>query len=107
MSETMPRARSVAWASSKRRCMFSRNAGPLLPKLDHLLSQRAECLRGRRVRGVLGDGTPGQGRLAELHRDLDHGVEDSMVAELLEVFEHLARQHRSTVVERRQQAEHL
>ena len=47
MSDTMPGARSVACASSNSRWMFSRNAGPLLAKLDHLLGQVAERARGR------------------------------------------------------------
>src|SRR6188472_1905203 len=107
MSETMPGPRSVVCASSNRRWMFSRNAARFSAKLDHLLGQVAERARRGRVRRVFGDGTAGERRLAELHGVLDHRVEHAMVAELLEVLEHLPGKHRSAVVERWQQSEHL
>src|SRR5436190_6562554 len=90
ISDTIPGPSSVVAASSKRRWMFSRMAGRLLANFDHLPSQVAEGTRRARIRGVLGDRFSGEGCFAELHRVLDHGVEDPLVAEFAEVLHTLA-----------------
>src|SRR5439155_416132 len=82
ISETSPGPRSVLTASSKSRWMFSRNSGRLLAKFDYLPGEVAEGTRSVGVGGVLRDRLAGQWRLAQLHRVLDHGVEDAVVAQL-------------------------
>src|ERR1041385_3662407 len=88
INETMPGPRSVVMASSKSRWMFSRRSGRLLAKFDHLPGEIAEGARRIRARGIFGDWLAGEWRLAQLHRVLDHGVEDAVVAKLPQVFEH-------------------
>src|SRR5205823_10487371 len=104
MSETMPGPRSVLTASSKRRWMFSRSSGRLLAKFDHLPCKVAEGTSRVGAGRVLGNRLAGQWRLSELHRVLDHGVEDPLVAQLPQVLEHLARENGAAIEEGGQQA---
>src|SRR6266545_6398715 len=107
MSDTIPGARSVARASSKRRWMFSLKAGRLLAKFDHLSGKVAERAGRRGIGRVFGHRLAGEGSLTELHRVLDHGREDPMVTELSQVLKHLSREHRASVVEGSQQPQDL
>src|SRR5437588_6661839 len=104
ISETMPGPRSVLTASSKSRWMFSRRMGRLLAKFDHLPCKVAEGTRGVRTGCIFGNRLSGERRLAQLHRVLDHGVEDAMVAQLPQVLEHLASEDRPAVEQGCEQA---
>ena len=59
------------------------------------------------IAGVRRDRAADERRLAELHGVADDAVEDVVVADDAQLVEHVAREVRPAVVERRQQAEDL
>src|ERR1035437_1110392 len=90
-------------SSERRRAAYARKSG--LAKFDDLLRELSECPGRLGAARVGGDRSTGQGGLAQLHGVPDDRVEDVMLAELSQLVEHLAPQDRSSVIERREQAE--
>src|SRR2546428_2167948 len=81
--------------------------GRLLVSTDHLLRQVDEALCRIALGLVHGDRDACGGRFADLYGLPDHGGEYLVIAEILQRVEHVAREDRSAVVERREQAVHL
>src|SRR5438132_11584841 len=103
----MPGCESVScW---KIRSPASRNdfRGRLLVSTDHLLREVHEALCGIASRLVHGDRDARGGRFPDLDGLADHGGEHLVIPEIFERVEHVAREDRSAVVERRKQAVHL
>src|SRR5438874_3223034 len=103
----MPGCESVScW---KIRSPASRNdfLGRLLVSTDHLLREVHEALCGIASRLVHGDRDARGGRFPDLDGLSDHGGEHLVIPEIFERVEHVAREDRSAVVERRKQAVHL
>src|SRR5437899_2065880 len=101
---------STSLSCWKMRLPASRKLLPwrvLLVSTDYLLRKVDKALGRVGARLVDGDRDAGSGGLADLHRLSDHGVEDLVVAEVLERIEHVASENRPAVIERRQQAQHL
>src|SRR5213596_3023254 len=98
----MPGCDSVScW---KIRSPASRNdfLGRLLVSTDHLLRQVHEALCRIASGFVHGDRNARGGRFPDLYGLSDHGGEDLVISEILQRVEHVAREDRSAVIERRQ-----
>src|SRR6266850_3176914 len=81
--------------------------GRLLVSTDHLLREVHEALCRIASGFVHGDRHARGGRFADLYGLSDDGGEDLVISEILQGVEHVAREDRAAVVERRQQAVHL
>src|SRR5207253_4553137 len=81
--------------------------GRSLVSTDDLPCEIDVRLRGVRLLVVFSDRDARGGRLTDLHRLANYGIEDLMVTEILERLEHVAAKDRAAVVEGREQAEHL
>src|SRR5438034_5090763 len=92
-------------SSASRRAAVARKSG--LAKVDHLLCQLAERAGRVRARRVRRYGATGERGFTELDGLLHDRAEDVVVAEIVELFEHLAPEDRAPVVEGRQEAEDL
>src|SRR5881396_53169 len=79
----------------------------LLVSTYHLPREIGEALRRIGPRFVHADRHARGGRLADLDRLTDDGLEDLVISELAQRVEHVAPEDRSRVVERRQQSEHF
>src|SRR5512140_1413537 len=90
-------------SSERRRAAYARKSG--LAKFDDLLRQLSECPGRLGAARICGDRATGERRLAQLHGVPDDRVEDVVLAELAQLVEHLAAEDRSSVVERRQEAQ--
>src|SRR3989475_10348653 len=81
--------------------------GRLLVSTDHLLRQIDEALR-RIALGLVHGDRDARGRgFSDLYGLSDHGGEHLVISEIFQRVEHVAREDRSAVVERRKQAVHL
>src|SRR2546430_6421264 len=81
--------------------------GRLLVSTDHLLRQVHEALCRIALGLVHGDRDARGGRFADLYGLSDHSGEDLVISQILQRVEHVAREDRAAVVERRQQAIYL
>src|SRR5438132_8247649 len=93
----------------KIRSPASRNdfLGRLLVSTDHLLREVHEALCGIASRLVHGDRDARGGGFPDLYGLSDHGGKHLVISEIFQRVEHVAREDRSAVVERRKQAVHL
>src|SRR6478609_2809568 len=90
-------------SSDRRRAAAARKSG--LAKFDHLPGKVAVGAGGFRRPGVRGDRTACKRRLAELHRVADDAAEHVVVTDDAQLVEHVAREVRPAIEERRQQTE--
>src|SRR4029079_14136009 len=90
-------------SSDRRRAATARKSG--LAKVDHLPGELAIRASGFRRAGIRGDRPAGQRRLSELAGVPDDATEDVLVADHPKLIQHVPREVRPAVVERRQQAE--
>src|SRR2546423_3667587 len=81
--------------------------GRLLVSTDHLLRQVDEASCSIALGLVDGDRNARGGRFADLYGLTDHGGEHLVISEILERVEHVAREDRAAVIERREQPVHL
>src|SRR6267143_5243455 len=81
--------------------------GRLLVSTDHLLREVDEASCGVALGLVHGDRNARGGRFADLYGLTDHRGEHLVISEILERVEHVAREDRAAVIERREQPVHL
>src|SRR5438034_8054329 len=81
--------------------------GRLLVSTDHLLRQIDEALCRIALGLVHGDRDARGGGFSDLYGLSDHGGEHLVISKIFQRVEHVAREDRSAVVERRKQAVHL
>src|SRR2546427_766743 len=101
---------STSLSCWKMRLPASRKLLPwrgLLVSTDYLLRKVDKALGRVGARLVDGDRDAGSGGLADLHRLSDHGVEDLVVAEVLERIGHVASENRPAVIKGREQTQYL
>src|SRR4051794_11684252 len=92
-------------SSDRRRAAAARKS--VRANVDHLPGQFAIDARGIAGSCVRGDGPADERRLTELHGLADDAVEDMVVADDAQLVEHVPREIRPAIEERRQEAQDL